>query len=204
MTTVESPVIPQPYYASDATRAIERIVEAADRQVVAAEKILARRTKARADVTDAEKAFLISLSDQDAQKLANAKRHVQELEFAAAAIEDAGGLAGVHYRSVHQPETFETLVAGFAERVEVLGALLPKANTALARARFSATEAGLPGITLEFQPEIQSLRLLVESIIAHRNDASVLLQWCRVWTPQLKMNRTFIDLRGALESPLPV
>lgn len=193
---------PLPYICA-ATKQLARIVAAADAKAKTAEGILAQRSAARAAVIDAEASFLDSLSDRAAADLANAKRRLQDLEFSAAAIEDAAGVAGIRYCALHVAATFTALAEGFAERISALGRQLPVAIKTLSNARSAATERGVIGFAIEFQTEVQEPRLIVEAIVAQQNDSVALRQWCLNWTPSLRMNRTFTDLAGTLESPLP-
>lgn len=202
MTAIDSPPAPQTFRC-DAHAKLARIVAEADAKARTADKFLADRLKARTAVSDAEQNFSVALTEETAAALTAAKSKLQTLDLACEVLENTGGVAGARYRGLVKHATFEALAEGYAERVEALGSLLPKANTALAKARFAATEAGLPGVTLEFQPAIQSLRLVAETIIADRNDAVAAREWCLRWTPQLRMNRTYADLAGGLEAPLP-
>ena len=202
MNPTDTAAPPQPY-TCPALQTLARIVAAADLKAASAEAILTQRAKARVGVSDAEAIFLDSLSDRAAADLSNAKRRLQDLEFSAAAIEDAGGVAGVRYRALHVAATFTALAAGYADRVEELGRQMPKALKLLSAARSTATEGGFHTVAIEFLHEVQVARGLVETIVAARQDATALREYCQRWTPSLRMNKTFNDLLGTLESPLP-
>lgn len=199
-----NPTYPVPF-ESDATRVLDRLVLDAEAPRSAARTFAPRLAAAERRVTVLKNEFLSTLADADAEAFVNAKRAVENLTDAVAAIDESGGPDGLHANALRTDVVFNTLAAGFREKVAALDKILPQRRKALGARRAELSEAGVTGIgEIEGDVEVIRLRLLVEATEAARRDAEEKRTYSSRWRSCERDQYPFADLRGALSAPLPV
>lgn len=190
-------------HSSHSIQTLRNLLASAKQAAAKADAFAAELDAAKAAAAAAEAQFLASLSDRDASRLAEAKRHVADLTAAVQAIENAGGATEFRRRALATPEVFDTLAAAFAERVDALNKLLPLARKKLAERRGALTEAGVSAVEIEWSPLVGAWRDHVDRITSAIADATHAKVFCERRgvneTPQ-----TFDELFLRVTAPLPV